>query len=103
MKVDEMIAVLQASKEAGVRIQLRRIDVSPEDKWKDCVDPVWDFSFYEYRVAPKAREWWEIRNRTSGVHLSSNDSYDLAFKAREYFGWNNCEIIHVRELLEGEE
>lgn len=43
MKIDEMIAVLQAAKE-GKKIQIH------DGHWRDCDSPAWDFAHFIYRV-----------------------------------------------------
>ena len=52
MNIDDMIAVLQATKE-GKTIQSRYNSSRP---WQDC-DPRWAFDNCEYRVKPEPREF----------------------------------------------
>jgi len=54
--LDEMIAVMQAARE-GKKIEYRVIDSHyNEEKWYECSHPGWDWTSYDYRVAPEQPE-----------------------------------------------
>lgn len=50
--LDEMIAVMQAARE-GKKIEYR---VYNEEKWYEYSHPEWDWTSYDYRVAPEQPE-----------------------------------------------
>ena len=50
--LDEMIAVMQAARE-GKKIEYR---VYKEEKWYEHSHPEWDWTSYDYRVAPEQPE-----------------------------------------------
>lgn len=58
-------------------------------------EPIFDFGEYEYRIKPKAREWWIVK-LDGGVH----EAYvSLEAANDEVSNKYSYEIIHVREVL----
>lgn len=77
--LDNMIAVLQAHKE-GKQIQMRGQHLK---EWRDAKVLNYNWTLYDYRVKPEAREFW--------VNVYPNQA-----PARQFSG----KTIHVKGVIE---
>jgi len=75
----EAIIVMQAYV-GGERIQYRLRSGEP---WLSWVGPSWDFVSYEYRIKPKAREYWIHPTSTKSCTDRNPGSAAGYFKVRE--------------------
>lgn len=92
MSHEEMIAVIQADKE-GKTVEFRQ---RARSQWLDCMEPIWDFSDFDYRIKPtppKPREWWICYDSISDYGDPVNP---LFWSVRQVTGRKQ---IHVREVL----
>ena len=97
MKIDDMIAVLQAHKE-GKPLQFQARDEL--NKWDDCTaSPIFNFSSYNYRVKPEPREFWlAYHDRDcNGLHGVYRDKE--AVERWQSLVPGERFLIHVREVL----
>lgn len=103
MKIPEMIAVLLAA-ERGEPIQVRRRHPKPNaaNPWENSQGPLWDFYLYDYRPAPKPREWW-ILTPTFEVFSDLENAGNNAKAIKELRPEREVTLVHVREVLSEEQ
>lgn len=89
MKINEMIAVLQAAHE-GRTIQFKS---KWHDEWVVCSDPKFNFGELDYRVGPRPREFW-INMYTGRPSTHTTKESSNKYEAER------DEVIHVREVME---
>ena len=92
MNIDEMIAVMEASKTKV--IQARR---TASSEWSDVKAPNWDWFACEYRVKPQPREFW-INTYSNGSVYLHNNSEEAGWQKR--CSGNTSTTIHVIEVIE---
>lgn len=97
MTIDEMIAVMQASKEGAV-IQCRR---TGDTKWETAQGPVWNWLSYVYRVKPEPREWYAVLDCDGFGDVypdkatAERDAATYNERVREYAPYR---VAHLREV-----
>jgi len=96
MTINEKISILQAAREEKkIRKRLREYDSvgRPVGRWVPCdlESELWDFSCWNYEIAPEPREIWVILNNAGGVHSASSNR-DLIS--------HHGETIRFREVIE---
>ncbi len=69
-------------------MQGKKIQYGYSDSWADCQDnhPNWDFSRFNYRVAPeprKPREFWITPMKYGLCHFSEEPTNDSLWHVRE--------------------
>ena len=98
MTTTEMIAVLQAF-ERGEAIQYRNRN---SKKWRP-VNPIWNFSLYDYRARPRPREWWINVYSKDALTFFRHDSRANADEANMRAGGQRIECVHMGEGLDDPE
>ena len=99
MTLDEMITVLQAAKEKKKLCkQLRVYEGDRSSNWVPCnlEAETWDFSFWNYKVAPKPRERWIIENTDGSL---SAVAFSFKANAQEAAADEGLSVRHFREVL----
>ncbi len=92
----DIIEVVTAHLE-GKKIQHRRIDAGSDAEWKDCKDdPLWNFSYIDYRVKPEPQIFYI---RKSDI---KRDNYNL-----DCYTEQNCSVhrelyIKAIEILDND-
>jgi len=90
----EAILVMKAYCD-GAEIEERfRLDRSHDDVgWRITTNPEWDLEDCNYRIKPKAREFW------IAYHGAGNATAHSSHKLAEEWSLDKTEIIKVREVL----
>lgn len=87
--LQEKIAVMQAFAD-GKTVEGRYANGSNE--WGESINPVWDWSLYEYRVKP--REWW------INTYTTRQEAHDTKEAADDCASRSRIACIHVREVID---
>lgn len=73
MHSDDQSGLIKAF-DNGKAVQFR--SARTDSEWKECVNPIWDFNSFEYRIKPDPTYFW-INLYTDGkftCHLNSQDA-----------------------------
>lgn len=84
MTHDEIIEVVKADKE-GKPIQFRRL-YQKNGKWRDVLQPGWDFLSYEFRVKPELIEVWVVvsyNNKAIGSFTDKKHAESVAVNFKD--------------------
>lgn len=90
MMTDQEIINVIAAHQEGKTIQYKD---SYSGEWIIATSPSWNFADSDYRIKPKPREWWFVKD-VGQTNLYGWSRHDVRQEGVDYL-----EQVHVREVL----